>query len=107
MIVKKRMANGKTKITSSLFADMRMFRDLEMKSSYESFKTMRKEPGANQRAIDDQLGQLKLANAVQEILLWKQACAELSYFVESLSNDQAKNYITDYGPSIDGSEEEE
>lgn len=80
--------NGVKVITSSYFNDMKMLRE-SMRDT--DFMGMRYDKTCN---FDT--GQLKLANAVTQISLWRRGCIELSDYVEKMSPKVAEQYETLY-----------
>jgi hypothetical protein len=81
---------GKKKhVTSSYFKDMDLLRQSEVDTN---FSKVRKEKTYSQ----DDIEKLRLAYAIQKIVLFKQGCGELSSYINSLADSQLENVVPDY-----------
>lgn len=85
MILSKTRRNKKI-VTSSYFDDIKTLRKSRYETDYRDLY----------RNSNFDISKLKGAYAIQEIILWRKGCWELSDYVTKLGNHQLENLQTEY-----------
>lgn len=92
MVVAKNTRGKKRKITSTLFNDIKLYKDsiadLYTTTSYRERHT----------SMREKIGEIKLRAVVQEMLLSKLGCYEVSEYIKQYKGD-LKDIVPDYGPA--------
>lgn len=96
MLIKKKLKNGKTSVTSSYFEDARLVKQSLSESKQDDYvsKKWRKEAPRDFKEIEWQ-------TAIMVIQLVKQGAREVSTFASLLADNQIGNYVLNYGPLKD------
>lgn len=93
MIEIKNLKNGKKKVTSSYFSDIKTYRASladSKKEDFEYWKWRKDKPR--------DFSQIELATAIECLKAAKMGCAELSDYVKNLKDPHLENYKLDWGP---------
>lgn len=96
MIIRKQLKSGKVSITSSYFDDARLIKASLRDSMQEDYVPAKWRNGAGR-----DFSELKLATAVQFIILSKQGAEEIKKYLEPMNTEQFKNLKVNWGPWVD------
>lgn len=96
MIIMKTLKNGKKKISSTYFDDIKLYRDM-LRDNWESLGTG---AAAYSRKYKDiaRVQAVQLSAIVQQMLASKQGCWEVSEYAKNYKGD-LNSIILDYGPA--------